>query len=137
MADEFAYRLQSSPEGRLDGSGQVGHDVYAVYREEGTSDPWVILPGHHKTFLLPADEISTVMDMPDDTGPQRSAKNQAYKELMRIHKNDAPDPLYTNWDEDEFQDYVDQNNDSVLEAGRVNDYITVTLSQTYPVEFNL
>ena len=80
--DEFAYRLNSAPASRSDGCGCVDHDIEAVYREADSEDAWVVVPAHHTTITLPAADIATVMTMDDSTGPERTAKNAAYKQLM-------------------------------------------------------
>lgn len=143
-----------APRGRTDGSAQIDHDVVGIYRD----DPGVawedapVIPGYHQTFLLEAADVEVVMDMPDSTGPQKQAKNQAYKVLMEeefadtANPNRAPDK--TDWTEDGMIEYMDDydewevavglaNDAAALEAERVNEYITVTIGQAYPVEFQL
>lgn len=137
MAREFWYRLQQVPSGALDGSGKVLHDIYSVYSDDGGVTK-IITPGYHKTVALDASSVETVMDMPDSTGPEKQAKNAAYKDLMELHIEDppySPPPKY--WDETSMNDYTVANDNAVLQASRVNDYIVVTLGQSYPVDFKL
>ena len=78
MADyEFEYKLQSAPEARADGSGAVMHDIYAVAREEGSADPWGVVPGRHKTIAVPSAELADALSEP--TNP---AKVAAYKNAL-------------------------------------------------------
>lgn len=152
MANDYAYQLTQAPRGATDGSAQVHHDVFAVGREAGTTDPWLVIPNYHKTIVVPASQIETVMDMPDSTGPERAAKNQAYKAIMVLNWDTAAAPLHEprpgGWLESDIDDYVTAYEAYVVaktaadtaaatEAGRVDDYIVNVLSQTYPVEFQL
>ncbi len=137
MAREWAYRVDRSPEGSQDGAGKVLHDLWSVY----TDDAWVTeltLPGYHKSLPLDADDVEVVMDMPDSTGPERGLKITAYKNLMSAHINDgsysAPPQ---DWQEAHMQAVSEANDNAVLQAGRVDTFVTVTLGQTYPVRFNL
>jgi hypothetical protein len=154
MAREIAYRLNSAPQGRNDGSAQIDHDVAGLYRDS-TGVAWSdapVIPGYHQTFLLDAADVEVVMDMPDSTGPQRQAKNLAYKVLMEQKFADTANPnrapSQTDWTEAGMIDYMDDydeweaavtlaNNAAALEAGRVDTYLTVTLGESYPVEFQL
>lgn len=155
MAYEYAYRLQSAPAGRADGSEQIDHDIFAIYRVQGSGTPWSaasVVPSYHKTILVPADDVETVMDMPDASGPQKQAKNQAYKQLLVDHRNDAPRPNpappVTDWSPSGIDAYLiayeawdiaftAANAQAALQAGRANTYITVTLGLSYPIEFQV
>lgn len=154
------YSLEGTPAGRNDGSGYVDHQVKAQTDDSGD---WFDIPGYHKTFVVPADEIDTVMAMPDSTGTERQAKNQAYKTLLINHANDFPvallgptPPSTTDWTnagleqykldyatwEAAYQDWLDEeftpiNTAADQAAADINEYITVTLGQVYPVPFNL
>lgn len=133
MSYTFRYRLNRAPEPRIDGSGQVAHDVEAVYRLDELEPPsWVPVPGHHKTILLPGAELEVVLAMPN-TG----AKVTAYKQLLVEHRNDESQPLYTDWQTDRMAEFLDAGVLSAAMALAANDYITVTLGQGYPVTFAL
>jgi len=137
---QFAYRLLGSPTATLDGSGQVHHNIDATFRIDGSGDNFKYtpsLPGHHKTFVVPAAGLAAVMDMPDGTGPELNAKNTAYKQLLAANKDTSAQPMNTNWNDENFQAFMDANDSSTMEAARANEYITVTLGQTYPVPFQL
>jgi hypothetical protein len=137
MADyEFRYRLQSAPAATTDGSGCVSHDIYALSREAGTSDPWELVPGRHTTVSIPADQLQTVMDMPHSTPQERSAKNDAYKDALSSNVNTQPVPV-TGWGTGQLESLMDANDAASAQAAAADDYITVTLGQSYPVEFSL
>ena len=132
MAYQFSYRLQSAPAGRLDGSGCADHDIFAMYDPNGL----VAVPGRHKTVSVPAEDITVVMDMPDATGPQKAAKNQAYIDLMAANLFTQPFAL-EGWSPAQLQAVMDANDLAAFEANRVNEYITVTLGIAYPVDFDV
>ena len=117
------YRL-NFVEGRLDGSGLVAHDLTGLDNEGN------VVPGRHSTLNIPEDRVNIVMAMPDGTGPQKQAKNTAYKDLLVEF---APD----GWEEGELDDIVEKNAEAVASADGVDDYINDTLGQAYPVQFSL
>lgn len=126
-----------------DGSGQIKHDMWA---EDFNGDPELI-PNHHKSFMVPASEVATVMDMPDSTGPERQAKNAAYKALLYEHRLDGATPFQwpptSDWSKEELEAYVVAyaaaeatfaaiNEDCMLQAARMMDYLTITLGLDFP-----
>ena len=153
MADnEYAYQLTKAPTGATDGSGQVHHDVFAVGREAGTTDPWLVVPNYHKTIVVPSSQIEAVMDMPDATGPQKNAKNQAYKQALVSHRDDPATPVHapavTDWSPSGIDAYLTAYDawlaaktiadaHAGLQATRVGTYITVTLGISFPVSFQV
>lgn len=132
MADyEKKYRLQSAPSSTLDGSGMVMHDTWAIYRLEGSSDPWVTVPGRHKTICVPADELQVVLDMSNG-----AAKVAAYKQALVDNLDTIPTPV-TGWSAAQLEALLDANDAAATEADRANTYITVTLGESYPVDFSV
>lgn len=135
MAYEFKYRLASAPTGRTDGSGLVGHDIWAVVSVDGGE--WTVVPGYHKNIMVPYGEVDVVMDMPDSTGPERQAKNQAYKSLLQSNLNTLPPADLPDWSVSGLTAWMAANDAAAVEAARVDDYIGDTLGQDYPVDFTL
>lgn len=146
MSLVIAYQLLQAPEGRVDGSGQVRHDMDAVGREEGTEDPWMAIPNHHKDFLLTSDEVNDALDQEPD-----GAKVAAYKDYLEENVFTPADPLLappeSDWSEQGLLDYTDayiaweaeftvQNQASADAAERVNDFITGK-GWNYPIQFRL
>lgn len=130
MADyEKKYRLQSAPSSTLDGSGCVLHDMWVDYRLEGSSDPWVPVPGRHKSVAVPSDELKTVLDMPNG-----GAKVAAYKAVLAANLDTFPNPI-TGWSDVQVEALLDANDAAATEADRANTYITVDLGLPYPVRF--
>ena len=125
----FRYRLLSTPERRQDGSGTVAHDIDAQAAPEGTTD-WVIIPGRHKTVLIPSDELKAVNDM--STG---GAKNTAYKQAIASNLNTQASAV-NGWDSVTLEAVMDANDSAVLEATRADEYIRDTLGLSYPVPFS-
>lgn len=125
---DFQYRLNSSPEPRNDGSGMVAHDIDAVASVQG-ADEWFTIPARHKTILVPGADLLIVMAMPNN-----GAKITAYKDLLAANLNTQAVPI-VGWDVVSLQAMLDANDQSSEAATEANDYITITLGQTYPVQF--
>jgi hypothetical protein len=133
---DFRYMLAQAPTPSNDGSGVVYHDIWAVARPQGTTNGWTPVPGRHKTVAVLASDLTTVMAMPHATGPQRTAKTNAYKQLLAASLNYLPSPI-EGWNQTALEALMDANDAAVAQAVLANDYITVTLAQQYPVYFNL
>ena len=134
MTTTYRYRLMQAPQGRLDGTGYVQHDIQGVRAINGADE---VIPGYHSSANIAAAAVKTVMDMPDGTGVQKTAKNLAYKNLIGPAIGVTPSPGTRDWSEAGMAAYSDANDAALLEAGRIDTYITVTLGQTYPIDFNL
>ena len=133
----FKYRLQSIPEPRVNGSGNVAHDIFAI-SEPQDNGGWVVMPGYHQTVLIAASDLTTMNDMPDSTGGEKTAKNTAYKNLIFAGLETSPAPAEpVAWDGVSLEAYMDANDLAAFEADRVNTYVTVTLGLSYPVDFAL
>ncbi len=133
---EFQYSLNGAPEARSDGTGLVDHQVTAMVREQGSSDPFVVMPQRNKTFLIPAADLLSIMALPDGSGAQKTAKNAAYKSLLADNLNTAANPL-SGWSEAELEAFMDANDQSADAASQADDYIVNVLEQSYPVQFNV
>lgn len=132
---QFMYRMNQSPEARNDGSGMVSHDIDAVAREQGSSDPWIVIPARHKTVLIPASDLLTVMAMADGSGVQKTVKNAAYKVILASNLNTQAVPI-VGWSASELETLMDANDLSVDAATQADDYIINTLGQSYPIQFS-
>ena len=129
MADyEFRYRLNQAPEARNDGSGLVSHDIDAVSRVQGSSDEFVSVPGRHKTILVPATDLLTVMGMADG-----GAKVTAYKNLLAQNLNTSAVPV-VGWDATSLEAMLDANDKSLDAMTQANAYIIA--NWPYPVTFS-
>jgi len=137
MDYEFCYRLAQAPTADTNGAGVIIHDIWADCREEGVVDGWATVGGYHRGVPVPTDELKWVMDMPDGTGPEKQAKNAAYKQLLAIHVGDTLVPWAGGWSKEDLELYMDTNDACLLEAARADEYITVTLGLAYPVRFTL
>ena len=134
MAYTFRYQLNIRPEARRDGSGALMHQIEVHYSEDGID--MGVVGGHNKTIVIPGDEMQTILAMPHDTGPQRQAKNAAYKDSLVSNLNYQAVGV-TGWSDAQMAAYLDGNKLSGEVAAGANDYITVTLGLTYPVPFNI
>lgn len=127
----FRYQLNSAPSAYNDGSGCVGHDIQAQYSDNGE---WFVVPGRHKTILVPSAQLKVINDMPDGTSQQKQAKTSAYKQALVDNQETQNVPI-VGWSTAQMQALVDANKAAETEADRANTYITVTLGQSYPVSF--
>lgn len=130
----FQYRLHAAPAARADGSGIAAHDVSALSQPVGNGG-YSEVPARHKTFCIPAGDLQAVMDMADSTGPQKAAKNAAYKVLLVANVDTVPVPL-GGWSSDDLQAVMDANDAASAVVTEANEYLTVTLGLSYPVDFN-
>ena len=132
MADYVKkYQLNSRPTASNDGSSTVRHSITAVYRADDAipADPWLSIPGRHKTIVVPADEMKVVMDMANG-----AAKVTAYKNVLASNINTGATPI-TGWSSVQLEAMLDANDRADEEADRADNYITLTLGLTYPVQF--
>jgi hypothetical protein len=134
MATTYSYRLLRAPHGRDDGTEYVQHDIEGIRTIDGDAE---VIPGYHSSANIATADVETVMDMPDDTGPERALKNQAYKNLFEPAIGFVPSPGPRDWSEEGMAAYSETNDEATLQAERVDTYIRVTLGVDYPVDFNL
>ena len=132
----FKYRLNKAPQPRDDGSGMVSHPITAIASTDD-GETWEVVPAHSKTVEVPGDDLQIVLDMPDSTGQERQAKNATYKNLLKANVNTQVVPGPANWTVLGMTEFMLTNDAAESVAAEANDYITITLNQTYPVEFSL
>lgn len=134
---DFAYSLASAPRASLDGSGMVAWAISAVAKPTGSGDEnFFTVPARHKTIQTPAVDLAVVNAMADSTGPQRAAKNTAYKQLLVDNLNTQNEPL-VGWDAVSLELMLDNNDAASSAATDVDDYIQNVLSEVYPLRFTL
>lgn len=133
---QFRYRLESASEAANDGSGACKHDIYAEFRKAGSSDEWVIVPGRHKTIVVPAAELQTVMDMPQNNATVRAVKNAAYKQALSDNLNTQADPV-TGWTSAQMEAAMDANDAATVACAASDCYLIETLGLDYPIPFNI
>ena len=137
MAYEFRYRLSQSPEPMANGSGLVMHQLVPIYRTAGTQDAWTEMSAWARGVPVPAGALKVVNDMAHGTGALKAAKNTAYKLLLADHLNDSPSTPAADWSLAGLARFLAANDAAALEYQRADAYITVTLSQQYPVDFTV
>ncbi len=135
MAYTFKYRLALRPQARIDGSGRVIHDIWAIYSSDG--ETWLPMQGYHAQIPLPAAELAVVMAMPHAPGAERQAKNTAYKNLLRQHVADTVEIATLDWDVPGMAAFMELNDAAVAVAVEADNYITQVLNQDYPLDFVL
>jgi hypothetical protein len=133
MADyEFQYKLQSAPEPRSDGTAMVALDMFAVCRVKSTTEPFVEVPGKHKSVLIPASGVQTALVT--GTNNQKVVK---VKDLIRQYIFASAPDSPTGWEPADLETYMDANDLAIAQAAALNTFITVTLNKPYPVTFPL
>lgn len=137
MAREYRYKLASAPTPRNDGTKGVGHDIAAVYREEGAPDPnpWIVMPGHHIAGLsVPGEELITALS--SGTAGQKGKK---YKDLVKvaIDAGGFLEPFEKGWEEARLDEFMANNDIAIAAAEAADQFIIVTLSGEYPFYFEL
>ena len=111
MADyTFKYELRSAPEARLDGSGQVMHDIFAIASSDGEN--WVFVPGRHKTISVPAEDLAAVL-----SEPTNAEKVTAYKDTLAENLDTAPVAV-TGWGAGQLEALMDANDLAAGAAAR-------------------
>jgi len=134
MAYTFSYVLVNAPEARRDGSGAVSHLIQMHYTDDGEDGGQV--GGRAKTVVIPPEALTPILAMPDGTGPERQAKNQAYKQALVDYRTFQPTGI-SGWEIADVTAYLDANKVATQNAADADDYITDTLGQSYPLPFNL
>jgi len=131
MAWIFRYELKVAPAERDDGSRDVIHTIGA----EGSDDAgvtWVGVPGRtSKQIPVPADDLETVLAMPEG-----GAKVSAYKQLLVVNLNRTSTPV-VGWTVPLMTQVMENNAQSLAQAQAANTWITVTLGLSYPVPFTI
>ena len=125
MAYAFRFCLSSAPEGRNDGSGMVAHDIYAEY---DTGEGWAVVPGRHKTVLVPSAPLLAALG-----GAQPVP---AYKSALAANINTNATPI-TGWAPADLAALMAANDAAAEAATAADEFITVTLHQSYPVSFTI
>lgn len=135
MAREYRYELREAPEARTDGTKGVGHDIAAVYREEGEVNGWVEVPEHHVAGLgIPGDEMITAL-----SSGTTQQKVQAYKTLIRtaLDAGGFLDPYDKGWEEAKLNGFMVNNDTSHEAATLANEFILQVKPTGYPIYFEL
>jgi len=133
MADyEKRYSLAQAPTARRDGSGCVDHDIWA--EAKNADDPeaeWFVVPGRHKTFSVPADELAAALE--SGTAGQKVA---AYKQAIAGNVNTQPQPI-TGWALNQLEDLLDANDAAQTAAIAAQEFIAQVAPGGYPVHFTV
>lgn len=109
----------------VDGTAAVRFDIVAV-----AADGLPIGSRHVNNLSVPQAELADALAMPDGTPQEKQAKNIAIKDIIAAH-------LPRGWENTELEENAAGNAASQEVAGAFNEYVTDTLSQSYPLDFNL
>ena len=116
MSYSFRWSINHAPEARTDGSGGVDWDMSV----DASSDEvnWVVVPGRHATFSVPATALKTVNDLPETTLMQKWAKAGALAELLTSSILNPQPISVAGWDETSLQTLMAANDSAALERDR-------------------
>ena len=123
----FRYRLHVAPEARLDGSGQVAHDIFAEVERNG--EGWTTVPGRHKSVMVPASELQAAL-----AAGNNAAIVAAYKTALASNIDTVPFPV-SGWGIGDLEALMTANDAATDAATAADEFITVTLGLPYPVTF--
>jgi len=126
---EVRYRIDKIT-ARADGSELVQHDTWAEGREEGEAD-WQVVPGHHRSLLVPADEIQAALE-----AGSNAQVIAAYKNALIANLRTPAIPI-TGWAPADIQAKLEANAASAEATSDAISFITETLGATFPVRFAL
>jgi len=132
MAYEFSY-TSDQPRATANGSGQVELFIVPCYREVGDGD-WLTVLGTEKIFYVYGEDLAAVNAMPDSTTPEKAAKSNALIALVLASTAYLSVPRI-GWTEEDLDVIVTANDLSAAQATATHEFITVTMSQSYPVRF--
>ena len=125
MAYEFKYRLNSAPEARLDGSGMIAHDIWAICSVDGGD--FEVIPGRHKTVNVPSATIEAALAQ-----STTNAKVAAYKAALAANLGTQPEPVI-GWDVASLTAVMDANIAAQTQAAAADAFIDGIAN--YPVDF--
>jgi hypothetical protein len=111
-------------------------DIQAVYRTQGSGDPWTTVPGRHKTIETPTADIAAVNAMPHGDGAERASKNSAYKQAL-VDNLDSQGVAVVGWNTNQLAVLIAANDEASATANEVDIYITQVLGTTYPLQFRI
>ena len=126
MAYTYKYRIAGKPEARLDGSGCVDHDIYALVSSDTAN--WAVIPGRHKTVSVPGADLLTALA--SGTSAQKIVK---YKNLLATNLNTSPVSL-VGWDSASLASLMAANDAAAAASLAANAFILSVVSG-YPVDF--
>ena len=82
MTTKVGYRVLRASWPFNDGTGDVGHDVEAVYSEDNGAT-WNTIPGRHINGLrIDHPGMQGMLNMPDNNPAQIAAKQRVYENLI-------------------------------------------------------
>jgi len=129
---EYRYQVLSKALPRDDGTGRIILGLEAVQRILGTTTAFYLMAARHRDVLCPAADILAAL-----ASGTNSQKTAAIKAVI-VNYVDAPIPIApSDWTASGLQNYTQANNQSIKAADNLDFFITVTLGQTYPVQFTL
>lgn len=113
------YQLVVAPTVTVDGSGLVSLEIRAVTTGDAP------IPDRHVNVTVSEERLVTALAAGD---------NQAIKQALKAM---IAASLPVGWSDESLSDVVRENAAAVAAADALDDHITVTLEQTYPVSFAL
>jgi hypothetical protein len=132
----FKWRLLSAPVAGTDGSGRIVHSLSVSCQVDGAGS-WTEIPAHAREVQAKASDLKTVMDMPQGTTPEKTAKALAYRRLIVDSLQQTVLTPETRWSVGELAQFMDANLSATTEAARADTFLRTTMGYTYPVDFGM
>ena len=129
----FRWSINHAPEARTDGSGCVDWDMSVDASAD--DENWVVVPGRHSTFSIPAASLAPVNNMPEVTQMQKWTKAGALAELLTSSILNPQPTAVSGWDESSLQALMQSNDSAALECERVSEFCNSPVFGGYPIKF--
>jgi len=136
MAEYEISYAASKPQAPPTGGGTIEWFIQPWAREVG-APTWEIVPNTGKTAYISTVDLAAVNAMPHDTAAEKQAKNAAVVTLLLARLSVSTATVLTGQSPEILQRIIENNAAAAAEVDAINDYITVTMGQTYPVRFSV
>ena len=132
---EVSYTA-SKPQAPPTGAGTIEWFLQPWAREVG-APTWEKVLGAGVTVYLSTAALATINAMSHSTAAEKQAKNAAVVALLLANIQNRASEILIGQTPEIVQRIAENNAASVVEVDAINDYITVTMGQTYPVRFSV
>ena len=132
---EVSYTA-SKPQAPPTGAGTIEWFLQPWAREVG-APTWEKVIGTGVTVYLSTASLAVINAMPHSTAAEKQAKNAAVVTLLLANIQHKASESLIGQTPEIVQRIAENNAASVVEVDAINEYIEVTMGQTYPVRFSV
>ena len=136
MADYEISYTANRPQAPPTGAGAIEWFIQPWARAEGEAD-WAEVPNTGTTVRLTTAELAAINAMPHSTGAEKQAKNAAVIALLLGNINQRASAVRIGQTPEVVRSIAEANAAAVTEVDAINEYIEVTMGQTFPVRFSV